>query len=207
MDIEVQWYDALRQDEVDMEETLIAARDAAKSITHKGYTFLDNDLNPTNWSFAEVCTEAKRIGASLQALGLAKGDRLALVLSSPENFVLSFLGAISAGVMPVPLYPPLALSRMDNYIDRAVGILHVSGSKALLTTKELIPVLQPVRARVPTLNQIIDIEPLRQTKKNFVLNETVAQPDDPCFLQFTSGSTSAPRLFEAWKFIRIETVR
>jgi fatty-acyl-CoA synthase len=175
-----------------MEETLIAACDAAKSITHKGYTFLDNELSPANWSFAEVCQETKRIGGCLQALGLAKGDRLALVLNSPEDFVLSFLGAIRAGVMPVPMYPPLALGRMDNYIERAVGILRVSGAKAILTTKELIPVLQLVLTRTPTLKSIIDVETLQQTAGT-ALSEIVTQPDEPCFLQFTSGSTSAPR--------------
>jgi fatty-acyl-CoA synthase len=190
---EVRCCNACRQDEEDMGETLNAARDAATSVTHKGYTFLDNDLTPADWSFAEVCKEAKQIGARLQALGLAKGDRLALVLSAPENFVLSFLGTISAGVMPVPLYPPLALGRLDNYIDRAIGILRVSGAKALLTTKELLPALHPVLSRVPTLKNLLDIETVQQMPGDLVLTETVTQPDEPCFLQFTSGSTSAPR--------------
>jgi fatty-acyl-CoA synthase len=176
-----------------MGETLNTARDAAKSITHKGFTFLDNDLTPTDWSFAEICQEAKRIGARLQALGLAKGDRLALVLSAPEDFVLSFLGTISAGVMPVPMYPPLALGRLDNYIDKAVGVLRVSGAKAVLTTRELLPVLHPVLSRLPALKSLLDIEVLRHMTGDLVLNEIVAQPDEPCFLQFTSGSTSAPR--------------
>jgi len=175
-----------------MGETLTAARDAAKSITHKGFTFLDNELTPKHWSFAGMCKEAKRIGGCLQALGLAKGDRLALVLNSPESFVLSFLGAISAGIMPVPLYPPLALGRLDNYIDKAVGILRVSGAKAILTTNELIPVLHPVLSRTPALKSILDIAILHQMEGG-ELHEIEAQPDEPCFLQFTSGSTSAPR--------------
>ncbi len=181
------------KDEEDMGETLNAARDAATSITHRGFTFLDNDLSPTEWSFAGICTEAKRIGARLQALGLAKGDRLALVLSSPEDFVLSFLGAISAGIMPVPLYPPLALGRLDNYIDKAAGILRVSGAKAVLTTRELIPVLHPVLSRLSALKNLLDIATLRHMTGDIVLSEIVAKPDEPCFLQFTSGSTSAPR--------------
>ena len=176
-----------------MVETLNAARDAAASITHKGYTFLDNDLIPTDWSFAEVCKEAKRIGASVQALGLAKGDRIALVLPSPEDFVLSFLGNVSAGVMPVPLYPPLALGRLDNYIERAIGILRVSRARVLLTTRELAPVLKSVLSRAPALQRILEVETLRQTNSDLALLETATQPHEPCFLQFTSGSTSAPR--------------
>lgn len=176
-----------------MVETLNDARDAASSITHKGYTFLDSDLNPTDWSFADVCKEAKRIGASLQAMGLAKGDRVALVLNSPEDFVLTFLGTISAGLMPVPLYPPLALGRIDNYIERATGILRVSGSSAVITTRDFIPVLEPLLARVPDLNKLINADLLRQPNTAASLVEAVLRPDEPCFLQFTSGSTSAPR--------------
>ncbi len=176
-----------------MEETLTTAREAAASIVHKGYTFLDNDLKPTNWSFAGICREAKRIGGCLQALGLSKGDRLALILSSPENFVLSFLGAVSVGMMPVPMYPPLALGRLDNYIEKAEGILRVSGAKAILTTKDLIPVLQPAFSRLPALQNILEIETLITMTSDLAISEYRAQPDEPCFLQFTSGSTSAPR--------------
>lgn len=176
-----------------MAETLNSMRDAVAHLENKGYTFLDNDLTPITRSFAEVSREAKRIGACLQSLGFVKGDRLALILNSPELFVLHFLGAISAGVMPVPMYPPLVLGRLDNYIDRAAGILRVSGAKALLTTEDLIPVTQSLLDRVPTLNSILDVEALRQTNGNSPLNEPLTQPGDPCFLQFTSGSTSAPR--------------
>jgi fatty-acyl-CoA synthase len=176
-----------------MRETLIAARDAAASITHKGYTFLDHDLNPSNWSYADAFKEASRIGAHLQAKGLSKGDRLALVLNTPENFVLSFLGAIIAGIMPVPLYPPLALSRMDSYMDRAVGILRASGVKALLTTHDFLPTFQPVTSRTPTLEKLIDIDLLRKSSWDPTIKEQIVHPEDPCFLQFTSGSTSDPR--------------
>jgi fatty-acyl-CoA synthase len=43
------------------------------------------------------------------------------------------------------------------------------------------------------LKSLWDVETLRQTGEAPVLNEVLAQPDEPCFLQFTSGSTAAPR--------------
>lgn len=176
-----------------MVETLIAARDAVRSITHKGFTFLDTDLVPSDWSFAAICRESQKIGAQLQACGLSKGDRLALVLNSPENFVLSFLGAISVGVLPVPLYPPLALGRMDNYVDRAAGILRVSGARAILTTREFLHVFQPLRPLISSLQTMLDVEALRQSSAEPAIADVQVHPDDACFLQFTSGSTSAPR--------------
>ncbi len=176
-----------------MAETLNAARDAATSIRHKGFTFLDNDLTATDWSFAEICEEAKRIGARFQSLGFERGDRLALVLGAPEDFVLAFLGAISAGLMPVPMYPPITLNRIDNYLDRTAGILRVSGAKVLLTTKDLLPVFEPLVARMATMEKLLDVEILRRMPVDRALREIPPQPEEPCFLQFTSGSTSEPR--------------
>jgi fatty-acyl-CoA synthase len=71
--------------------------------------------------------------------------------------------------------------------------LRVSGAKAVLTTKELIPVLQPVLDRVRTLKNLLDIAVLQQMRGEEAFKELVVQPDEACFLQFTSGSTSEPR--------------
>jgi len=176
-----------------MMKTLNAACDEAASITHRGFTFLDDNLSQTHWSFAEVCNEAKKVGSSLKSIGLAKGDRLALVLSEPEDFVPYFLGAISIGVMPVPMYPPLALGRLDSYIERAVGILRVSGARFLATTNEFLGILRPVLGRAPGIRGLIDIEMLRQNRVVANAGNIDTKPDEPCFLQFTSGSTSSPR--------------
>jgi len=176
-----------------MFETLNAALDAAGSINHKGFTFLDNDLNPREWSFTQVCKEARRIGARLQSLGLNKGDRLALVLALPEDFVLVFLGAISAGIMPVPLYPPLTLNRTDNYLDRAVGILRVSGARALVTNQDIMRIFQPVLYRIPSIEKSLDVHVLRHMPVDKDLKKIEIKQEDPCFLQFTSGSTAEPR--------------
>jgi fatty-acyl-CoA synthase len=176
-----------------MEETLFTARDAVRSVTHKGFTFLDNDFTPSEWSFARIVEEAGRVGSCIRAAGLTRGDRIALVLKTPETFVLSFLGAVCAGVMPVPLYPPLALGHLDNYIDKAVGILRVSGAKALVTNNEFLPLFESVKPKTPDLASLLDVETLRESTSSFTPCDVVDRPDDACFLQFTSGSTSAPR--------------
>ena len=44
-----------------------------------------------------------RRGALLLSTGLCKGDRLAIVIPEPQDFVLTFLGAVMAGIVPVPV--------------------------------------------------------------------------------------------------------
>src|SRR5262249_24378839 len=56
-------------------------------------------------------------GRKLLGSGLGAGDRLAIIIPEPEEFVLTFLGAVSAGIVPVPLYPLLALSKLDTYLE------------------------------------------------------------------------------------------
>src|SRR4051794_18820618 len=53
--------------------------------------------------------EARRRAHALSALGLERGDRIALVLPEPDEFVLTFTGALAAGLVAVPIYPPQTL--------------------------------------------------------------------------------------------------
>jgi fatty-acyl-CoA synthase len=59
--------------------------------------------------------------AHLRKYGLKKGDRVAMVLPDGEDFVPTFLGAVWAGLVPVPLYPPLSLGKLDSYKDTMVN--------------------------------------------------------------------------------------
>ena len=78
--------------------------------------------------------EAERRGAQLAARGLEKGDRLAIVIPDGDEFVLSFLGAIFAGIVPVPMYPQLSFKNVESYHDTVAHIARASGAKLLLTT-------------------------------------------------------------------------
>jgi len=62
-------------------------------------------------------------------LGLRKGDRVALILPNNDDFVLCFLGAIRAGIIPVPIYPPLALGQLQAYVDNTRHIVAKSGAR------------------------------------------------------------------------------
>lgn len=124
--------------------------------------------------------------------GLVPGDRVGMVLSQPEDFVVTFLGALAAGLVPVPMYPPLSFGKLDGWAESAVNILHVAGAKLLVTDKQLANVLWQVMPRVKTLRDLVTVERLRSTQPaEGALPAVVAS--DIAFLQFTSGSTSAPK--------------
>ncbi len=179
-----------------MAKTLVEGLAAAGVVDHKGYTFLDDRLEPREWSFAKISAEADRRARYFRSLGLEKGDRLAMIVPDGEDFVLSFFGAVRAGIVPVPMYPPLALGKLDSYIDTAARILGTASAKMLLTTKQVSPILWSLLSRVDSLREIVLSEKVRDHDDAAItstIDDIVIEPSDPCFLQFTSGSTSDPK--------------
>ncbi len=178
-------------------KTLIDALQSASALTERGYIFLRDDLTNRDWSFRALNEEAERRAALFVAMGLEKGDRVAMVIPDGEDFVLSFFGAIRAGLVPVPMYPPLALGRLDSYLQTAENILKASESKLLVANKQVSQLLWSLVPKIDALNDIINVEKLRSgapTADALAKVQAIElSEDDPCFLQFTSGSTSTPK--------------
>ena len=149
------------------------------------------DAGETVFSFTAIERVSARFGGALQALGLRKGDRVALILPNNDDFVLCFLGAIRAGIVPVPIYPPMALGQLQAYVDNTRHIVAKSGARALVTTSKIKRLLGTVQAASPALEQVVAVEGIRESTEPLKA-ERIAL-DDVAFLQFTSGSTSRPK--------------
>jgi fatty-acyl-CoA synthase len=143
------------------------------------------------FSFTAVERISARFGGALQALGLRKGDRVALILPTNDDFVLCFLGSIRAGAVPVPIYPPMALSQLQTYLDNTRHIVAKSGARVLVTTARIKRLLGTVQASCPALEQVVAIEGIRESTEP--LKPEKIGLDDTALLQFTSGSTSRPK--------------
>jgi fatty-acyl-CoA synthase len=170
--------------------TLVDAVRALAQDDVRGYVFLRPDGTERLWTFKAIAREAERRGGAFRALGLAKGDRLAMVLPDGEEFVLSFLGALFAGVIPVPIYPQLSFKNVESYHATVAHIATASGASILLTSASSRPFLEPVAPRVASVRALVSVEDLAGSETR--LDVEVA-PTDVAFLQFTSGSTSRPK--------------
>jgi fatty-acyl-CoA synthase len=175
----------------DFPRTLAAAIERLSGDTARGFVFIRPDATERFCSFNEIHAEAVRRGAHFVARGLKKGDRVALVIPEGEEFVLSFLGAVMAGVVPVPLYPQLTFKNVDAYHETVAHIVRASGSRLLLTTTATRPFVEPVLGKVPCLEGIFTVDELAAPAPA-PLDVTVL-PEDLAFFQFTSGSTSRPK--------------
>ncbi|MET7357240.1 fatty acyl-AMP ligase [Streptomyces sp. NPDC005562] len=153
-----------------------------------GFTFVQEDGREHFVSWAELSREALRRGRRLLRSGLRRGERIALIVPEQREFVLSFLGAVSVGVVPVPMYPPMSLGRLDAYREDAAGILRAAGARALLVSRSLADLLAVEGLRVVVPEEFF-AEPLVGSAPG----AEAILPEDVMFLQFTSGSTAAPK--------------
>ncbi len=170
--------------------------DSAGSGT-RGFVFVRPDGTERLYSFREIATECERRAGHLAVRGMKRGDRLALVIPDGDEFVLSFLGALFAGVVPVPIYPQLSFKNIDGYHDVVAHIAQASGARMLLTTSATRPYLEPVLARAQglgtgseSLGQLATVDEMSGDAGRAGAN---VRPEDLAFLQFTSGSTSRPK--------------
>ena len=176
--------------------TLVDAVNELARSSSLGFTFVRADGSERHMPFSEIREEARRRGAHFASRGLAKGDRLAIVVPEPDEFVLSFLGAIFAGVVPVPMVPQLSFKNVETYHDTVAHIAQASGAKMLLTTEATRPYVEPATSRIDGLAKspgggivtIADLSAPMSGEPNVSIGG-----DDLCFLQFTSGSTSKPK--------------
>ena len=169
----------------------LAALDGAGE---RGFVFVRPDGTERLIPFAELSDRAQRRAADLHARGLKKGDRLAIVVPDPDEFVLSFLGAIMGGIVPVPIYPQLSFKNVASYHDTVAHIANASGASMLLTTDATKPYVEPVLPRVESLRAgrgVVTVDELGQAENGKI--EVSIDPEDLAFLQFTSGSTSRPK--------------
>ncbi len=173
------------------EVTDVAGLTGLNEVAERGFVFVRPDGTERSCSFAELAYQAERRAANLHACGLKKGDRLAIVVPDPDEFVLSFLGAVMGGIVPVPIFPQLSFKNVDSYHETVTHIANASGSKMLLTTEATRPYVQPVLARVESMTRIATVDELNLQDNGIV--DVVIEPEDTAFLQFTSGSTSKPK--------------
>ena len=170
--------------------TLVDAVRALEGERERGFVFVKADGSERLFSFHDIGAEAERRASHLAAQGLRKGDRLAMVIPDGDEFVLSFLGALFAGVVPVPVYPQLSFKNIDAYVETVAHVARASGASLLLTTTATKGYVEAVLPRVDTLRGLMTVDEMASEARPL---QVAVGPDDLAFLQFTSGSTSKPK--------------
>ena len=166
--------------------TLVAA-----ARTSRGLRVIEHDGQVTELRYRDLLVSALRIGGALRSAGLQPGARVALVLPEVGHFVQAFFGVAAAGLVPVPLFPPAQASDLPTFRRQTRHLIAASRASAVLTTTDVAPLLgtddgvELPFAKVLTLDALPADSPLDRP--------VAVSAHDVALIQFTSGSTAAPK--------------
>lgn len=156
----------------------------------------------------ELLSRARRIAAGLHAIGLRRGDRIALLSESRVEWTLTDAGCIFAGVIDVPIYPTLTPPQVRYILkDSGSSVLFIEGRRKFDELKEIF-------VECPQLKQIVyfdqdgissseglsleELEELGrqvQEKEPELIDQLSHQitADDLATIIYTSGTTGEPK--------------
>jgi long-chain acyl-CoA synthetase len=160
----------------------------------------------TTW--AELLDQVTRIGLGLMALGIARGDRVAIVGDPSPEWLLADFAAQSIGAVSFGLYP--TSSR-----DEAEFVLRHGGASVLIVEdQEHVDKVLPMLDRLQDLRKLVVIDDSNMfgyrhpalmslheltalgeglTRDAFAERARAVQPDDPATIVYTSGTSANPK--------------
>ena len=139
-------------------------------------------------TYAQLRDSARRAASLLASLGVAPGDRVAVMLPNVAAFPIAFYGALAAGATVVPMNPMLKNREVAYYLGD-------SGAKVLFAWHEA--AVEAAKGAAGTGTQILEVD---QPGMGALLAALPPAPsaaeqagDDTAVILYTSGTTGLPK--------------
>ncbi len=147
-------------------------------------------------SYAELDSAANKVANALIAMGVSKGERVAIMLPNNPEFVTCFFGTIKAGGIPTPL-------DIRHKPDELTHLFNSCQPKVLITEAPILEPIIPTLPRLGYIQQVIDTTPnphhpflsYQEMLATSPASPVAAEPapDDIATISYASGPTLHPR--------------
>ncbi|MDI6746116.1 MAG: AMP-binding protein [Rhodocyclaceae bacterium] len=164
-------------------------------VAHHGdrvhITLYGEEEHSSDISYRTLQAEAHALAAGLLEHGVQPGDRIAIMLPTGREFFAAFYGALYAGGVPVPLYPPARPSQLEDHMRRIAGIVANAEAAVLVTDPRAKLLGHLLSAQCASLRLVAT--PADVSRPGSPPALPPLKTEDIAFLQYTSGSTGNPK--------------
>ncbi len=174
----------------------VASLFARRSAAHPGrdwLVYVDEDDDRSVLSWGEAGSRVAALASLLGALGVGRGDRVATLAHNHPDTVLQYVAAWAVGACIVPL-------NAGEDAGRIAYVLKHSRAKLLFTRAEYLDRVEPLRAGLPDLRDVVLAGDRRRGYTHVddaslapAVAAAVPVADDEALIVYTSGTTGHPK--------------
>ena len=154
-----------------------------------------DDGGVETWTFARLEDSSNRLANALRALGVARGDRVGILLPQRPETAIAHIATYKLGAIAVPLFTLFGPDALEYR-------LADSEATALITDADGMAKVLPLKDRLPRLAALVCSDGaaaggedfhalLARASPRFAAVDTAA--DDPALIIYTSGTTGPPK--------------
>lgn len=153
------------------------------------------ETGPRDITYAELRAASNRLGNLLTELGVARGDRVAVLLPQAPETAIGHIAIYKLGAIAVPLFGLFGPEALQYRLGD-------SGAKVVLTNREGAAKLTGIRSALPALHHVLCIDGAAPGALDLApelarqaddLEPVRTRAEDPALIIYTSGTTGQPK--------------